>query len=159
VQVETKQEFPPLFPPGFHNLTIDCLEETFVTPFVNNHRRAYLVERFKSLFKRFAEANIPAEFWLDGSFTTQKEEPDDIDLIIFFSEDDVRSITPEQISIITEVLDNQSSKIRYSCDVYMAYKENDERRSYWRGWFCFTRDEQPKGVARIFYQKDGNKAA
>lgn len=156
---ENKPEFPPLFPPGFHDVTLDCLEKTFVEPFANNSRRAYLVERLHSLFRRLESVKLPAEIWLDGSFVTHKEEPDDIDLIIYFEDKDLTNLTSEQVYIINELNDRALSQIRYNCDVFIVRKDDVDNRSYWRGWFCFTRKEEPKGVARIWYNSNGNQAA
>ncbi|WP_026463527.1 DUF6932 family protein [Adhaeribacter aquaticus] len=152
--LEDKEEFLPLFPPGFYEMTPDQLEDIFVNPFINQERRIFLVSRLKSLFKRFSEAGIPAEIWIDGSFSTFKESPGDVDLIFFYSDNDVQNLTPDQISILKEINDRTLSQIRYNCDVFLVRKEDMESRSYWRGWFCFTRDEQPKGIARIWYDNN-----
>jgi hypothetical protein len=47
------------------------------------------------------------------------------------------------------LLDKPSSKSRFGCDVYFAPSDDSALRSYWRGWFGFDRDENPKGLARI----------
>ncbi|MFY9224036.1 MAG: hypothetical protein WAQ98_15305 [Blastocatellia bacterium] len=41
-------------------------------------------------------------------------------------------------------------KRTYSCDIYLEFTEDIKQRSYWRGWFGFSEDEKPKGIARIF---------
>ena len=43
------------------------------------------------------------------------------------------------------------SKIRYSIDVLLLPSNDINNRSYWRGWFGFSRNEQPKGIPRLYY--------
>lgn len=144
-------EFDPLLEPGFHDITIDSLESIFVQPFQNKERRLYLTERFKVLFEKFTELGIEAEIWIDGSYSTQKPEPGDIDLVFFYYPDQLNSLPEEKRVIVEELFDNKITKIRYNCDVYYAPTTEPEWRSYWRGWFGFSRDENPKGIPRLRY--------
>ncbi len=143
-------EYAPLHNAGFVDISNDQLEETFLSPFDNKARREYLLSRFGALLDRFKETELNAELWIDGSFATLKPEPGDIDLIFFVDAIQVTSLLPDKQNIITELSNRTISKIRYSCDVFIVSAQNFNARSYWRGWFGFSRDEKPKGIIRLY---------
>ncbi len=150
VQPRTKIEYPPLLAPGFHDIEEGKLEELFVDPFPNSTARRKLVEGLKALLSVIRQMSINFEVWLDGSFTTEKQDPVDIDVVVFMDPAEAGSLSPTHKSILLELSDNNKARMKYNCDLYFALTNVPERRSYWRGWFCFTRDEKPKGIARIF---------
>jgi len=143
-------EYAPLYNAGFVNISNEQLEDTFLGPFDNKTRRAYLLSRFGALLDRFKETGLNAELWIDGSFATLKPEPGDIDLIFFVDEIQLNLLPPDKRVIILELNNRTISQIRYNCDVFIVTKQNINRRSYWRGWFGFSRDEEPKGIIRLY---------
>ncbi len=143
--------FAPLYPPGIHDISIDSMDDIFVHPFANNKRRKYLTERFRAFLDKFAELGLYAEIWIDGSFSTQKPEPGDIDVVFFLDAEQINNLEPDKRNLIAELFNNADSKIRYQCDVYLVPIQDPDSRSYWRGWFGYSRDETPKGIIRIFY--------
>jgi hypothetical protein len=154
---QDKTEFPPLFPAGFLELDPEDLHENFVTGFGNNARRKYLVGRLQALLQWLSSAlPIEWEVWLNGSFCTRKEEPDDVDIAFFFRSAEVDALSPPARNVM-EFLTSRSAgdqlKLRYDCDCYFLPQEDDENRSYWRGWFGFTRDELPKGIPRLWINR------
>jgi len=144
-------EFEPLYPAGFHEITFDRLDEIFVNPFENGERRRYLTERFRDYIEKFSELGLSAEIWLDGSYSTSKPEPGDMDILIVFDSEEVNKLSLEKIPLLNELFDRNLSKIRYSIDVLLLPSNNVGLRSYWRGWFGFSRTEQPKGIPRLYY--------
>ena len=144
-------EFEPLYPAGFHDITLDNLDDIFVVPFAENERRKYLTERFKDFLDKFSEIGISAEIWIDGSYSTHKPEPGDIDIVFFCDPNQLNTLTPDKHVLISELFNRHLSKIRYNCEVFLAPTDNTNLRSYWRGWFAFSRDEKPKGIPRINY--------
>lgn len=144
-------EFEPIYQAGFHDITLDRMEEIFVQPFQDNERRQYLTERFKAFLDKFSELGLPAEIWIDGSYSTLKPEPGDIDIVFFYDPAQVNNMTQEKHNLIKELFNRELSKIRYNCDVFLIPTTDTNLRSYWRGWFAFSRDEQPKGIPRIIY--------
>lgn len=145
-----KTEYPALLPPGLHEVAIADLEDQFVRPFSPNGRRAEMVARLRAYIAALAELGIPLEVWLNGSFATQKLEPDDIDVAIVAPSAQVNELAPEKQRRLPQlVLERDAVRIRYSLDVYYLAREDERLRSYWRGWFGFTRTEQPKGIPYI----------
>lgn len=141
--------YEPLFQAGFKDIGIDELEDVFVNPFENNERRAYLLERFMALIDKFKETGISSEVWIDGSFATKKPEPGDIDMIFFVDGNEANGLDSEKQAILKELNDRKISQIRYKCDVFIVPNQNANMRSYWRGWFGFSRNEEPKGIVRL----------
>lgn len=62
-------------PPGIHMATIAEIESTFGQ---SNDRRRLLLKGLKEAMAVFKVANV-SKIFVDGSFTTDKEEPNDID--------------------------------------------------------------------------------
>lgn len=142
-------EFEPLLAAGIHDLTKDDLPNHFVTPFINQEKRLKLIERFSYLIEKVEEIGISFEVWIDGSFVTNKEEPNDIDIAFFYDPNAANLLPADKKIIFQEVANNSISKYRYNCDVYFLPNDSIDLRSYWRGWFGFTRTEKAKGFARI----------
>lgn len=153
-----KPSFPPLFPAGFHDLTDEELRQRCVTNFENSERRDMLYCNLIQLVTRFRDLNqaysIISEIWIDGSFTTEKVEPDDIDILIVLDYTALNAI-PEQLhQTVGLLLNREYIKQNYNIDVLPLAQNHpavdyEERRSYWRGWFGFDRQENPKGLVRI----------
>jgi hypothetical protein len=144
-------EFEPIYPPGFHEVDLKDIDDIFVIPFENNERRRYLTERLKSYLEKFYELGIKAEIWLDGSYSTKKPEPGDIDILIVFNEQELNQIAQEKQIVLNELFNRDFCKIRYSIDVLLCPASDQNNRSYWRGWFGFSRSEVPKGIPRLNY--------
>jgi hypothetical protein len=146
-------EYPPLLPAGFQDLKIEDLENRFVEPFANPQPRKQLIENLKLLLdSELKPFGIKFEVWLDGSFTTKKPNPNDIDIVFFVDEQDVMTLPRNRQVDLTNLFlhDKGRIKITYKCDIYVVAIPNPTNRSYWRGWFGFNRNEEPKGIARIF---------
>lgn len=142
-------EFEPLLQPGIHDITKSDLSNHFVSPFANQEKRIQLIERFNYLIEKVELIGIPFEIWINGSFVTKKEEPNDIDIAFFYDPVEANSLPTDKKIILEEVANSSFSKYRYNCDVYFIPNDNPALRSYWRGWFGYTRSETPKGFARI----------
>jgi|ERR1019366_3823373 hypothetical protein len=142
-------EFEPLLAPGIHDFTKDTLEHHFVSPFSFQERRKQLIERFGFLIEKVEELGISFEIWINGSFVTNKEEPNDIDIAFFFDPLKANALSDDKKILFREVSNNTLSKYRYNCDVYFIPNNLPTDRSYWRGWFGYTRSEKVKGFARI----------
>jgi hypothetical protein len=66
-------------PPGAHHCTLEEVEATFNA---NEHRRKLIsdLKRFLDWLKTAHRLNLP--YYIDGSFTTGKEFPSDIDVVL-----------------------------------------------------------------------------
>lgn len=146
-------DFDSIFPPGFHDIDKDDIPDLFVNSFNNHTHREYLTERLFAYLDEFEKLGLSAEVWLDGSYTTYKPEPKDIDLLIICNQSEINKLPASMRPKIKELLDNSITSVRYSVHLLLAEEHDAVWRSYWRGWFGFSRDEKPKGIVRFYYGK------
>jgi hypothetical protein len=147
----TKPEYEPLLSAGFHDIDLDSLDNLFVDNFANNTRRIHLVSQLKIFLKELSKVNAKFEIWLDGSFLTLKDEPVDIDLLIVYDKNQMNALSVDEKKLINSLFHRATTKIRYDLDILLCPNDDLNNRSYWRGWFGFTRNEVPKGIARFEY--------
>ena len=143
--------FEPLLPPGIHDLEVSEIGNHFLSKFSTSTTRAVLIAGLQDYLDCIRKYSIDYEIWIDGSFVTKKENPRDIDMVVFASNIQIQSI-PISMREELELLLVGRSHIRqkFGLDVLFAVSEDKEMRSYWRGWYGFDRNEHPKGIARIF---------
>lgn len=139
----------PILPAGLHDFEIEQLSNHFLSEFPDSLTRSPLIAGLKAYIDSLKKLNIPMEIWLDGSFTTTKTNPNDIDLVIFASENDVNNLSLENKNLLKRLLDRIEIKKMFGCDSLFSIAENTNARSYWRGWYGFDRNESPKGIVRI----------
>lgn len=147
----TKPEFDPLLSAGFHDIELTDMEKLFVDNFDDNSRRKLLVDQLRLFLGELSKVQAKFEIWLDGSFTTLKDEPDDIDILIVFNSNQLNSLPNDEKKVINSLFNRQASKIRYDLDILLCSDHDANNRSYWRGWFGFSVSEKPKGIARFNY--------
>ena len=150
--------FPPLLPPGFHDFDDDKIKSLCVEAFPNSVRRSMLYCNYIQLIEHFRAINQQCrcftEVWLDGSFNTQKNEVDDVDIIVVIDFLALNNLPDVLKPTVSTLLNRDYVKLNFNIDVLLLAENHpdldyDERRSYWRGWFGFDRKENPKGLARV----------
>ncbi|WP_431026512.1 DUF6932 family protein [Klebsiella pneumoniae] len=110
-----------------------------------------LIEHFRAINQ---QCRCFTEVWLDGSFTTQKPEPDDVDILVVIDFLALNNLPDVLKPTVSTLLNRDYVKLNFNIDVLLLAENHpdldyDERRSYWRGWFGFDRKENPKGLARV----------
>jgi hypothetical protein len=101
-------------PPGIHLATLDEIEERFVY----NSCRQILFGGLKILTRELQQANCPL-FYLNGSFVTNKEFPNDYDAC-YEIEDINQSIDPLLLNPFAQL---SEIKIKYKGDVFPRIPE------------------------------------
>ncbi|MGV0982746.1 MAG: DUF6932 family protein [Polynucleobacter sp.] len=142
-------EHSPLLTPGLHEIGESDLERQFIEPFKESNTRPYLILGLRNYLSSLKRLGISFEVWIDGSFSTEKIDPSDVDLVIFASEEDINSLDDVGKIHLSGLLDRLSAKSKYGCDVLFSLAEDSIARSYWRGWYGFDRNERPKGISRL----------
>lgn len=125
------------------------MENHFLSAFPSSNTRGKLIYGFKQYLAALKNIGVKLEIWIDGSFVTEKDDPNDIDLVIFGSHAEIDRLPDESKNQLRALLDRVNIKHATGCDVLFAVAEDQNIRSYWRGWYGFDRDENPKGIARI----------
>lgn len=142
-------EHSPLLPPGLHDIAESELTNHFLSKFPSSTTRNPLIGGLQQFIAELKVYGVKFELWLDGSFTTEKIDPNDIDLVVFFETNEVNALSPTAQRGLSGLVDRHTAKQNFGCDVLVAIKEDLNLRSYWRGWYGFDRNENPKGIARI----------
>jgi hypothetical protein len=147
-----KADFSPLLTPGIHALSLAELQAIAVTPFLADARRALLFASFKQWTQKLQSLHVQAILWIDGSFLTSKDGPEDIDCIMWNPVATIE-LTSRQWDQVRELTDRRIARDRFGIDFYLenpdAYKRL-HRQAYFRGMFGFQHDEKtPKGFVEL----------
>jgi hypothetical protein len=136
----------PLFPPGLHTVTEVDLAAKLVHGFGGSRTRSALLDGLRAFLAGLRSAGVAFEVWLDGSFCTDKLDPNDIDLVVFADPNALNRLDSAKQTLLSGLLDRTNARRQYGCDVLFASSSDPNTRSYWRGWYGFDRREQPKGI-------------
>lgn len=107
-----------------------------------------------SNFRRFVahlrSLGVSGLLWIDGSFVTEKPQPGDVDVVLLVDNTVLQNLSSADLDKFRKMVHNKrETKLRFKCDLYFCDPSNDVWRSYWRGWFGFSRSEEAKGMARL----------
>ena len=153
--------YPPLLQPGFHPMTLADIHTLAVLPYEGlSVRRAMIHEGLTKFLTELSQAGVSATAWVNGSFVTQKIDPDDCDLVLCCDGVAVDALPPAVQALLVKQFKTEKAQVKvdYHCDAYMLceFPETDPRhegglrvRAYWRGQFGFDHRDQPKGLAVV----------
>lgn len=150
-----KIDFPALLPLGFHFMTIEQLRQLCVHRFPHSTTRLPIMNGLEAIAAELNKSGLNLEVWVNGSFLTEKLNPEDSDIAVRFRGDEFEQATPEQRAIL-EWAANTDLVTSHMCDCYpfpewpeghQLYAHGQWRRAYWLKQFGFDRSETPKGLA------------
>ena len=145
----------PLLEPGFYDVPLGNLKENLtellVSPFADLQHRKLLLSHLLALFVEVGNVCVFTEAWIDGSFVTDKKEPNDIDVVLWYNA--VSTISPRELRTYRELKDSKLMMHHYRCDVYLVKNGNDTLRKYWENWFGKDRTGHPKGIVRVTFRR------
>lgn len=97
-------------------------------------------------------AGLRGELWIDGSFCTEKLNPDDFDVVLRFLDADLKAMTADQKRVFTW-FGRTPLRQKYCCDNYAFVQTADGTGqwfdAYWIRQFGFSRAEEMKGMLLI----------
>jgi hypothetical protein len=70
-------------------------------------------------------------------------------LVVFADEDRLNALDPVKQQYLKGLLDRESARAQFCCDVLFCPAGNLNLPSYWRGWYGFDRHENPKGIVKL----------
>lgn len=146
-----KDEFQPLLGPGLHSHTLADLRRLCVNRFPESITRPSLMDNLQKVIELLGSKNVVAEVWIDGSFLTEKLNPDDVDLVVIVEASDYANALPETKAFVAWFGSN-SMYARFKCDNYLFVRDDSSTQSdyvhaYWLRQFGFSRGNQMKGIA------------
>lgn len=140
--------------PGFHHWDVDSLGFHFVRQVPESTTRPAIWEGFAELQACFATLGLTVEHWVDGSFTTTKPDPNDIDVANFFDADEIEAIPDEREALFRAYVGGKVTQRICRCDSYFAVKVPEDHPlrddfetayNYWLEKFGTDRNDVPKG--------------
>lgn len=148
--------------PGIHPMTEDEIKINFVDEFPASATREKIHAGYLLHALELVALGIDGVKYIDGSFTTTKKDPGDIDMVLFADADVIDALPHAAQQQLKALVAGKITQQTYMCDCYFCPTVKDEshpafdhlraQRKYWLGEFCFDRSDQPKGIVSVKVQ-------
>ncbi|PQV43203.1 DUF6932 family protein [Methanohalophilus euhalobius] len=150
-------------PPGFISPPLKDFENCFVDDFPESGTRGSIFEGYLKYCSILSSLEIASLQWINGSFTTNKLHPNDIDLVTHI--DAVKLDSDGRFFLfLKNELDHHRVKNIYKCDTYYIplyppddpelYELTKEKIKYWSKWFSHDRQQNAKGLIEFDLSDD-----
>jgi Family of unknown function (DUF6932) len=148
-----KEEWDPLLPLGFHDLDPADRHRLCVDRFPDSVTRPRILTNLEDVIARINHQGIGGQIWIDGSFLTEKLNPDDADVALVVTGTELRGMSGSQRRFFDDFR-GRSLYDRYRIDNYgiaidLGTVQGDYFYAYWLRQFGFSRASKPKGILRI----------
>lgn len=141
-------------PKGIHDMTLEEIEETFSKTLI----RQKIMAEYKTHLKDLMDTGYFMDHWIDGSFATSKENPNDIDTLTEF--DAIKIIENDDKEKIDKLIKDAHSKSNELCHSFKVYKYPPEDRDNYNRYInnkrrilikLFGSDKEgiPKGIIHL----------
>ena len=153
---EYVEVFMPLLDPGMHPMSIAdlrllCVEDS---RFDLSTSRAPLMDNLEEVLGRLQAVEIEGKVWIDGSFLTEKIDPDDVDLVVALTSTFIEAATPSQTTTIEWIYSNLYDTYKCHSFTFTTYPEGHPyyldgvwNHDFWMTQWGFDRSNNPKGIA------------
>ena len=151
-------------PSGIINLSLQDFRNHFITSFKDSSTRSEIFKGYLRYSDKLLPLNVATKQWIDGSFTTNKANPNDIDFVTHVDALKVDESSEIQNKIL-EISNSHEIKKEFLCDVFFIpsypqaipdlYMHTMNRIKYWRKWFGYDRKMNPKGIIELEFM-DGS---
>jgi hypothetical protein len=130
--VVRKVDWPPLLAPGRHYMSLIELRRYGVDRFEGKafaHRERIFLS-FEGLIQELLVAKIPCQVRVDGSFLTEKPDPDDIDAVVALDFDVSEMLSDDQ-RIIIDRINLPDGYLSIDIGALVNYPRNHEHFDGW----------------------------
>lgn len=141
-----------MLPAGEHLATLDEVEHTFGS---QNDQRRYLMRGLRSACEMFRAANVD-RIWVDGSFVTDKEEPNDIDGC--WGATSIEGVLWDNIDEVFADESRKPMKLKYGLDFFYAGWIEGGSGKPFPQFFQTSRDGEPKGIVLLKLDTSGGQS-
>ncbi|GED69423.1 hypothetical protein BRE01_31250 [Brevibacillus reuszeri] len=148
---------------GIHTYDPETFISQFIKGFPASDTRQQIFDNFLVWLKKLILIAPPNAIWLDGSYLTQKVNPNDIDLIAFYIPEDLpNEAKAKEVQAMFGAYAKQFKCDAYHCLTFDHWPSEQQQRvddtlrtlrTYWMGQFGFDRNRHPKGLVE-FLQDD-----
>ena len=144
-----KLDYPPLLKAGFHQLTMSKVRNICVDSFPLSTKRDGIMKNLEHVHSELTGVGIKGDLWIDGSFVTEKIQPNDVDLLLNVDLEFLNNRTIEQEKVLMWYI-NDDLRMQYQCDSYfLANYPNDhplcnlmdKGLSYWKKLFGYSNNQ------------------
>ena len=153
-------DFPPLLASGMHPMRMESLQQLAVSDsrFRLSTTRQPMMDRLWTLSACLCRWQIHGDIWVNGSFLTEKIDPQDIDFVMEVRRDVHIQLSTEQHSILQWLFASNEPKGLFSCHSFAiwemhpgdpGYAGYQPLKDYWMNTFGKSRQGQDKGLAVV----------
>ena len=142
-------------PPGIYRQSLDEFKQKFVIDFFTSTTRHVIYNGYISYCKQVASFDIVSINWIVGSFTTNKINPKDIDIVVHFDPQKHRSMIDQlDFEIQFQYAQENDIKKTFNCHTFYIpiYPEEDPRYivtvkqfDYWKNIFSRDKKDNDRG--------------
>lgn len=141
-------------------MTVPELRALCVNAFPSSTRRGDVMRGLERVIERLVLGGVVGELWIDGSFLTEKINPEDVDIVLRVDGLFYETCSTSQRDIIDWLAEDL--KTGYHCDSYMFMEFPEGHPHYWYGEYShaywmrqwgFSRGDEVKGIAVIILPK------
>jgi hypothetical protein len=147
------REWAPLLPAGFHDLDANARRRLCVDRFQDSLTRPRISTNLEGIIGEINRAGITGQIWVDGSYLTEKLNPDDADIALVISTAVLNGMTGAQRSFFdnfrTTSFYDQYKIDNYGIALDQASAASHWLYAYWLRQFGFSRSEEMKGILRV----------
>ena len=156
----SKPEFAPLLAIGRYEMSLAELKQLCVYDFPLSATRPRIMEGLEKVIEELRMNGIEGEVWIDGSFVTEKMNPEDVDLVLRIQAIFYENATHKQKEAVSWLTTNL--KNTHLCDSYFFMEWPEGHPNYWIGqymhnyWmkqFGFFRSNEMKGIPVLSLQR------
>ncbi len=151
-----KPEFAPLLAPGRHTMTLEAIQKLCVLPFDTSPTREALMRSLEAFVSALRQHVVACEIWIDGSFLSQKVDPEDIDLALIVQGEVYDSLPGVTQAAIDAMEDGE--RFRPNLHVFPIVTRPMGHPNFsliegavrdWAQWWCVARGGWLKGMPVI----------
>ncbi len=131
-------------PKGLHKATLNEVREVFGT---GSARRKLLIVNLKNIIELAKSTGKLERVIVWGSFVSNKEFPQDIDLLLIMGNDFDMDANPPEVKL---VFDYVQGRIAFNADIFWTKSSiGKEAIDLWLETYQMTRDFKSRGIAEV----------
>lgn len=150
-------------PEGVHHATVAEVRERLVEPFGGSLTRRMIFEWWRHHRRALLDLVEVPEQWLSGSFTSDKADPNDMDLVTVLDGPTFDALPRHRQLLIRPLVAGNYTEQLWQCDNHpvLSYPRDHPGRDAfevaldrWRDHFGHDRDGSPRGFVKITGAED-----
>lgn len=147
--------------PGLHKMSVEEFEAAFVTSFPHSTTRTDILVGFLKHREELSALLQTFEEFVNGSFTTNKNDPNDVDLVVMADAAVVDALSESEQKLLEMLVSGKETQKGYHCDAYFCptypedhplHSRSRPQRKYWMGEFGYDRCDVPKGIVHMQFE-------